>query len=120
MTNQTNDIMTCPNCGAPIDGLKCKYCGCIQWNIADISDKDFKYIRLPIGDKMGLFRVRATGYNLEVINNDEVFYNDNRPYFAISKPTYTLHIDMTVAPNEEGIIYMLKEKEKKENDEISK
>ena len=112
MTNQTNDIMTCPNCGAPIDGLKCKYCGCIQWNITDISDKDFKYIRLPIGDKMVLFRVKATDYNLEFTRHDVLFYNDNIPFAVNSTPTCTLHIDMTVVPNEECIVYMLKEKEK--------
>ena len=114
MKNQTNDIMTCPNCGAPIDGLKCKYCGCIHWNIADISDKDFKYIRLPIGaDKMGLFHVKATGYNLEFndLDNINVIYSNNVSYAVNSMPTYTLHIDMIVEPNEEGISYMLKEKE---------
>lgn len=42
--NKTN----CPNCGAPIAGIQCEYCGTMFYDFAEISDNKPKYLRLDI------------------------------------------------------------------------
>lgn len=43
-------IYNCPNCGAPIDGHKCKYCGTVIFDFAQIKMGEPCWVALDAGD----------------------------------------------------------------------
>ena len=43
--------LNCPNCGAPITGIQCEYCGTMFYDFAEISDNTPKYLRLDFNGK---------------------------------------------------------------------
>ena len=57
-------ITNCPNCGAPITGLKCEYCGTQFFDIADMEIGKPGYLRMKSGDSVYTFRAMPT--NMDV------------------------------------------------------
>ena len=43
-------VYNCPNCGAPIDGHKCKYCGTVIFDFAQIKMGEPCWVALDAGD----------------------------------------------------------------------
>lgn len=43
--------LNCPNCGAPITGIKCEYCGTMFYDFAEISQDNPKFLRLNFNGK---------------------------------------------------------------------
>ena len=66
MAKMINRQYKCPVCGAPVDGEKCEYCGCVIYDFADISTEEPRYIRLmtrqPDGH-MCLLQMKAIAVN---------------------------------------------------------
>lgn len=66
----------CPVCGAPIEGEKCEYCGCVIYDFATISTDEPRYIRLaitdPISGQKALLQMKAIAVNpnVEIITED--------------------------------------------------
>ena len=50
MREKTN----CPNCGAPISGIKCEYCGTQFFDLADIELNKYSFLQMKINDKVML------------------------------------------------------------------
>ena len=46
------DKLNCPNCGAPITGYKCAYCGTQFFDFADIDMNKKGYLRIKIDGKL--------------------------------------------------------------------
>ena len=97
----------CPNCGAPIEGIKCKYCGTYFFNLTDIDFNKPRYIRIPLGNKRVIFNVLAD--EVSITNNQAQFYANNIPVF--SNPEFTIDIKLRVVPDEKGIMYLRKDLE---------
>lgn len=53
MREKTN----CPNCGAPISGIKCEYCGTQFFDLADFEFYKEGFLRMRIGDKVVLCKM---------------------------------------------------------------
>ena len=57
----------CPVCGAPVDGEKCEYCGCVIYDFATISTDKPCYIRMRMPDaidgKNYIFQIKAVAVN---------------------------------------------------------
>lgn len=45
-------MTNCPNCGAPISGIKCNYCGTTFFDLVDISTGENCIVRLRHGDEI--------------------------------------------------------------------
>lgn len=66
----------CPVCGAPIEGEKCEYCGCVIYDFANISTDEPRYIRMHIRDpntgKHGVLQMKAVAINpsMEIRSDD--------------------------------------------------
>ena len=45
----------CPNCGAPIEDVKCPYCGTILYDFAALDMDHATYVRLKIGEDVFTF-----------------------------------------------------------------
>ena len=41
----------CPVCGAPVEGEKCEYCGCVIYDFANIDCDKPSYIRFRMGNQ---------------------------------------------------------------------
>ena len=65
----------CPVCGAPVEGEKCEYCGCVIYDFANISCDEPKYIRLKLNppgmDHSFILQLKAIAVNpcIEVTEN---------------------------------------------------
>lgn len=103
-------LTNCPNCGAPIEGIKCKYCGTLHFDVADICSNHPKYIRIPIGDMNCMFNVIATDIELEQEYNETEFYSDNVRYEVQRTPEMNLKLNLKVVPDDKGIYAMKREK----------
>lgn len=97
------DPTNCPNCGAPLNGVQCGFCGTYMYNVADLSAEKPTFIRLNLGGNWVMLRVLVT--ELELQNNYEPIsiYADNAVIGTVSRPELTLHMDMHVVPDEHGI-----------------
>lgn len=99
----------CPNCGAPIEGVKCAYCGTYFFNIADIEENKPHYIRLNLGGHKMMFNVVASNIKFWQENDMATYYADNQPYLLSPSEIRThISIDLDVVPDEKGITYIEK------------
>ena len=57
-------LLNCPNCGAPINGPRCEYCG-TTFNLIDINYEKPKVIELRTKDYMCL-RDQINTYNMRI------------------------------------------------------
>ena len=75
----------CPVCGAPVEGEKCEYCGCVIYDFATISTEEPRYIRLvtinPFTDEKMLLQMKA----IAVRPNVEIQYDDCYMSHGMSK-----------------------------------
>lgn len=68
----------CPICGAPVEGEKCEYCGCVIYDFANISTDEPRYIRVHIRDprtgKNGVLQMKAIAVNpsMEIQSDDYI------------------------------------------------
>lgn len=54
----------CPVCGAPVDGDKCEYCGCVIYDFANIDFDNPSYIRLKLGSNYMTVKAIAVDSNI--------------------------------------------------------
>lgn len=57
--------LNCPNCGAPINGTRCEYCGTQFFDLADIELFKAGYLQMKIDDKMVLCEAIPTYISVE-------------------------------------------------------
>lgn len=73
MTKMTN----CPNCGAPLNGIKCEYCGTAFFDMVDISTGENCIVRLRHGDEIITGKMYVGGVNAEMNYADQVIGRDS-------------------------------------------
>lgn len=81
----------CPVCGAPLEGEKCQYCGCVVYDFANIDLDHPSYIRIRWGDNILTMKARAA--------EAEINYNCDSCYVAYGKngsKLFQLHNTPTV------------------------
>lgn len=93
----------CPNCGAPLNGVQCGFCGTYMYNVADLSAEKPTFIRLNLGGNWVMLRVLVTEFDLQNNMDPMSFYADDMVITSVSRPEWTLHMDMHVVPDEQGI-----------------
>lgn len=58
------DRLNCPNCGAPITGIECPYCGAMFFDVVTLDDRHPTYIRMRWNDQIITSRVVMTGASM--------------------------------------------------------
>lgn len=90
----------CPNCGQPITGEKCQYCGTvfIDWALID-TDKPF-YLKFRHNGMITRAKCIARTFDLTVHQESPtMFYSDNEPYARICpQDSMTITVEMDVIP----------------------
>lgn len=100
--------LTCPQCGAPITGTECKFCGATFYDFSTLSMDKPCYIRLKTGKFINMFKAIVTKADLNMERDDTVLYCDDRPYLAIPTPRCSLDISMDIL-DDDGILLTRKE-----------
>jgi hypothetical protein len=79
-------VYNCPNCGAPIDGHKCKYCGTVIFDFAQIKMGEPCWVALDAGD--GIKRLaHVIMKSIEVVQNPYP-----RPNWIIDKDEVNIQV----------------------------
>lgn len=93
------DKTNCPNCGMPIVGEKCEYCGTVFIDFACIdTDKPF-YIKVRHGNRILRAKV-ISNLELNIYNNNEKFYANNKVYSYGYKESASMDIHLDFLEDE--------------------
>ena len=99
----------CPNCGAPIEGVKCPYCGTLLLDFADIDTSKPTFVRIKMDNRIFMVKVRVDDLTFQQSNDESVFYADSMPQFVVRKPELRIGLQMTALYDEDGIILRRKD-----------
>ena len=89
----------CPNCGAPIDGDLCPYCGTvfIDWSTIDIRKSN--WIKIKLNDKIVLVKAVLLAASAHVDNPEPISYVDRFGDYCIqTNPNITIESTFNCIP----------------------
>ena len=89
--------LNCPNCGAPIRGCECEYCGTMFYDFATLDQNKPTYVRVKVNNKLFTFNARLTTLSL-TSKDSEVGYFDNYPVLFMNPMEYKINLDMDLVP----------------------
>lgn len=89
-------MYNCPNCGAPIEGYVCKYCGTYLINIADISNENPTYIRFKFNNNIYIMLVQAANASLEIKSNPMYIEYNSKIKCIPTRNDINLNVDFEV------------------------
>ena len=90
----------CPNCGAPIAGDTCDYCGTVVVDMACMDlDKPF-WMKVRANGKVCMYRCMFESF--EVVRQNDRLYADSL-VFAPLFVGETLRFEMSVVPDKRGV-----------------
>lgn len=98
-------MLNCPNCGSPIVGDKCQYCGT---EFKDWTDLDFiNPVYFKIKSKNKIVMVRAVPKNIELNYQHEPcnFYADNVVYHSTYLDSLKMNVEFECVRNDRGNLY---------------
>lgn len=104
--------LNCPNCGAPITGIKCEYCGTQFIDFATIDmDRPF-YIRVKQGNSLMTCKARAEEFNIRIKQDTmDILYACGEPvYHPRSRNKLEMELKMESAIRDDNdILYEVME-----------
>lgn len=102
------EIFNCPNCGMPMEGNRCEYCGTTFHDFTDLNIGDFSYIRLKSGDQNILCKVFIPSFKSEAFMYDwsDVYFNGRSPnHFIKPRTEYRITLEMIAVLNDKGTVF---------------
>lgn len=90
--------LNCPNCGAPITGERCAYCGSVFYDWACIdADKPF-FIKYKHGDMVRMSKAVLTGIKFTEECTPVSLYEGNVIYRTVQQPELEIDASFKVVP----------------------
>lgn len=88
--------MNCPNCGAPIEGDKCGYCGYTLLNIIDFEPGKVCGVKMRYRGKEFVARMRVENINSEASCEtvEMTTLGDRSVSYLQSKPTLRVNLEL--------------------------
>lgn len=108
-----NSVLNCPNCGAPITGTKCEYCGTMFYDMVNIDADGRTFIRMRLNGQIVTFKAVVTNIEAQTEYQSGLLYADNRLVHRVN-PDYTVTIKMLVLPDENGSLMEVRNAERNE------
>ena len=104
----------CPVCGAPLEGDRCEYCGCVIYDFAAISTNEPRYIKLQIGDRTVLTKAIAVNPCVEISTDTVDMTGENgKLYLFTSSRHGTITLQLECIEDEGKLFKMLVDKKYK-------
>lgn len=94
----------CPNCGAPIEGAKCQYCGTLLLDFADIDIDKPAFVRIKLHNQVVMVKAKVDSISFTEESDDCYFYADSIPCYIARPAVHHISMDMTVLADAEGIL----------------
>ena len=99
--------LNCPNCGAPITGEKCEYCGTLFYDFASIELYKPSYIRIKYNGKLIIFKALPTCINMtqEYPSMRCLETSSTLKYSQLNYPSMKMNVEFQAMPDENEILY---------------
>ena len=102
--------LTCPQCGAPINGTVCQYCGAVFYDFATLDFHTPTYIKIKHDNMFNVFRAILTNFTIEMHNDAAYLYADNSVVAsALINTDATLDLSMRLVKDDKGVYLCRKE-----------
>lgn len=104
--------LNCPNCGAPITGEYCPYCGSVFYDWAALDMDKPRYIKIKLGGQTIMAKAILRHCAMSTENSPQMLYADDRVYATVmAPPVMTIETEFEVIPDD-GVMYkVIDEKE---------
>lgn len=100
-----NNVLNCPNCGMPITGTTCEYCGTVFYDFVNVDADGDTYVRMRLNGELLIFKARMTNIEFRQSTIGAMpIYADNRIVHRIMPPDYELSLDFLIVPDDNGVI----------------
>lgn len=100
-------MTNCPNCGAPISGDSCQYCGTVIWDFATIELRKPQWIKVKRDGMIILVRTMIDNVSTHISSSANGFYADSTLIYT--EPSMDIDVHLTIVPDEDGIYGKIKE-----------
>ena len=90
---KAGDKLNCPNCGAPIEGEICQYCGTVFVDMAVIDTKKPFYLKIKHEDQIHIAKVRMVHTEIVIESDDIKFYSDELLYSTVSNQRMNIKME---------------------------
>ena len=115
-------VTNCPNCGAPIDGDKCPYCGTRFINIAELEPGESIWLIFKDDQNKNIVhasRVLVNHVSVNLSQDSTVFYADSQPiHYYNPNMDICIEIDGTLTTNKKGFFGIAVDRREAEDTEI--
>lgn len=96
--------LNCPNCGAPIEGSRCGYCGTVFLDFGCLEIAKPMWLRMKLGSSYNMVRVIMTRISVDMSTGPEL-YADNTILSYARAPSLLIRPEFISLPaNESGLI----------------
>lgn len=100
-------MTNCPNCGAPISGDACQYCGTVIWDFATIELGKPQWIKVKHHGEIILVRAMIDSVSTHLSPPATSFYADCGLIYT--ERSMDMDVHLTIVPDEDGIYGKIKE-----------
>lgn len=97
--------INCPNCGAPITGSKCEYCGSLFLDFSSIEINRPMWLRVKLDGHLILLHVFPTTIRVDMRFDNSVLYADDIIREHISNPCYDVTVEFQSTPCDDGTLF---------------
>ena len=102
-----NNLLNCPNCGAPITGVTCEYCGTMFYDFVNVDADGDTYVRMRLNGELLIFKARMINIEfrqsaicaMSRYEDSKIVRNDN-----VMPRDYKLSLDFLIVPDDNGVI----------------
>lgn len=98
------DKLNCPNCGAPIIGVKCDYCGTLFYDFANMELNKANYLRMKIENNLWIFKAVPTEIELEHTSTEDSAYMNGKQLTIKRTSDYSVTIKMKIVANDKDVL----------------
>ena len=101
-------ITNCLNCGAPLHGDVCKYCGTTYYDFSSMEINKPCYLKIKFDDKNIIFKAVPTNIDINVnTNSTDILGNNQNILERISQNTMDINVQLCAVYDKDGTIFRL-------------
>lgn len=96
--------LNCPNCGMPITGATCEYCGTVFYDFANVELNKAGYLRMRVEKTLNIFKAIPESITIEDVAKESMLYMENSAVTMCVSPEYIVTLQLRVVPDDNGVL----------------